>query len=121
MAQVRCDHAAAHASSRSAWLAQARTRSSPSGSSAALIATAVCEALCGSIPIITIAMNSPPSPEWTVAGMPDSRASPAFAPLLSHATARPRQAGTSFVSQAAKAGRRLKSQARRDLSTLRPD
>jgi hypothetical protein len=34
----------------------------------------------------------------------------AFTPLLSHATARPRQVGTSFVSQAKPAGRRLESQ-----------
>ncbi len=37
----------------------ARTRSSPGGSSAALIATAVCEALCGSTPIITAAIGLP--------------------------------------------------------------
>ena len=59
MAQVRSGQAAAQASSRSAWVAQARTRSSPSGSSARLIATAVCEPLCGSTPIITAAMNRP--------------------------------------------------------------
>jgi hypothetical protein len=58
-AQVRVGQAPAQASSCSAWAAQARTRSSPSGSSAALIATAVCEALCGSTPIITAAMNCP--------------------------------------------------------------
>jgi hypothetical protein len=58
-AQVRCGQAAAHASSRSAWTAQARTRSCPSGSSAALIATAVCEALRGPTPIITAAMEHP--------------------------------------------------------------
>ncbi len=46
-AQVRSGQTAAQASDRSAWAAQARTRSSPSGSSAALIDTAVCEALCG--------------------------------------------------------------------------
>ena len=56
-AQVRCGHAAAHASSRSACAPLARTRSSPSGFSDPLIATAVCEALCGSIPIITEAMT----------------------------------------------------------------
>ena len=39
----------------------ARTLSSPSTSSAALIATAVCETLCGSTPIITAAMNGPSS------------------------------------------------------------
>jgi hypothetical protein len=38
-AQVRSGQAAAHASSRCAWAAEARTRSSPSGSSAAPIAT----------------------------------------------------------------------------------
>jgi hypothetical protein len=58
-AQVRSGQAAAHDSSRSACAAQARTRSSPSGSSAAPIATAVCEPLCGSTPIITAAMNGP--------------------------------------------------------------
>jgi chromate reductase len=42
---------------RSACAALARTGSCPSGSAAPLIATAVCEALCGSIPIITPAMN----------------------------------------------------------------
>jgi hypothetical protein len=42
-------------------------------------------------------------------------------PLLSHATARPRPAGTSFVSQPRKrGGRRLESHASRDLSTVRP-
>jgi hypothetical protein len=35
---------------RSAWATQTRTRSSPSGSAAALIATAVCDAVCGSSP-----------------------------------------------------------------------
>jgi hypothetical protein len=52
--------AAAHASSRCACAAEARTRNSPSGSSPTPIATAVCEPLCGSIPIITAAMPSPP-------------------------------------------------------------
>ena len=55
-AQARSGHACAHASNCSAWAAQARTRSSPSHSSVALIATAVCEALCGSIPMITADM-----------------------------------------------------------------
>ena len=42
---------------------------------APLITTAVCEALCGSIPIITTAMNDPSSwcPVKTVAGTPDFR------------------------------------------------
>jgi len=54
-AQIRSGQAAAHVTSRSAWVAEARTRNSPSGSSAAPIATAVCEPLCGSTPIITVA------------------------------------------------------------------
>jgi hypothetical protein len=62
IAQARSGQGAAHASSRCACPAHARTRSSPSTSSAALIATAVCEALCGSTPIITAAMNGPPPP-----------------------------------------------------------
>ena len=55
-----------------------------------------------------------------MAGTPNSRTFVALAPLLSHATARPRQASTSFVSQAKPAGRRLESQLTGDLSTLRP-
>ena len=58
LGELRVRACAAQAERLLAWAAQARTRSSPSGSSAALIATAVCEALCGSIPIIT-AMNGP--------------------------------------------------------------
>jgi len=56
----------------------------------------------------------------TVASTPNSRTFVALAPLLSHATARPRQAGTSFGSQAQQGGRRFESRASRDLSTLRP-
>ena len=58
-AQVRSGQATAHATSRSACAVQARTRSSPIGSPAGPIATAVCEPLCGSTPIITAAMNGP--------------------------------------------------------------
>src|SRR5690242_19337275 len=47
----------------------------------------------------------------TVAGTPNSRdLTGARAPLLSHTTARSRQASTSFESQATRAGRRLESQ-----------
>jgi hypothetical protein len=56
-AQVRSGQSAAHATSRWAWAAEARTRSSPSGSSAAPIATAACEPLCGPAPIITAAIS----------------------------------------------------------------
>ena len=72
-AQVRCGQAAAQPSSRSAWAAEARTRTWPSGSSAAPIATAVCEPLCGSTPIITAATTGSPFPfrcRVTAAGMP---------------------------------------------------
>jgi hypothetical protein len=56
-----------------------------------------------------------------VAGTPDSRALTALAPLWSRATARPRQVGTSFVSQAATSRQAVREPAHRDLSTLRPD
>jgi hypothetical protein len=50
--------------------------------------TAVCEALCGSIPIITAAIGRTSyldAAKGTVAGTPDSRRSSlALAPLLSH-------------------------------------
>jgi hypothetical protein len=55
---MRCGQACAHASSRSAWAAQARILNWPSGTSAGPIATAVCEAWCGSIPIITATMGN---------------------------------------------------------------
>src|SRR5215470_11514831 len=78
MAQVRSGQDTAHASSRSACAPQARTRTSPSGSSAALITTAVCEALCGSTPIITAAMTCPPRPDlgepWRARLIPELRA-----------------------------------------------
>ncbi len=92
-----------------------RTRTWPSGSSAGLITTAVCQALCGSTPIITTAMTGisfryPGA--GTAAGTPNSRDhTGARAPLLSHATARPRQAGTSFESQAQQEAGRRKSRA----------
>src|SRR5215469_4523514 len=112
-AQVRRGQAAAHATSRSAWAAQARTRSSPSGSSAALIATAVCEALCGSTPIITAAIETllPYRRARTVAGTPDPRDL-----RDAHASLEPRHgeapaAGTSFESQPQQGGRRDGSQA----------
>jgi hypothetical protein len=59
-AQVRSGQSAAHVTSLLAWTAQARTRSVPSGSSAGPIATAVCAALRGSIPIITVALGKLP-------------------------------------------------------------
>ena len=65
---------------------QARTRSLPSGSSAAPTATAVCEPLCGPVPIITAisALPSSPATRRTAAGMPHTGpalgARPSFEP-----------------------------------------
>jgi hypothetical protein len=56
-ALVRSGLSAAHSTSRCACAAEARTRNWPSGPSTAQIATAVCEALCGSIPSITAAIS----------------------------------------------------------------
>jgi len=71
IAQVRCGQAAAHASSRSACDADARTRSSPSGSSAGLITTAVCEPLVRVHPDHHCRHDQPLFwTQVTVAGMP---------------------------------------------------
>ena len=79
------------------WDGQASTRSSPSGSSPTLIATAVGELLRGPIPIITSAISTLPTvitePE-AAAGMPNSSAG-------AHASFEPRcdetrRANTSF-------------------------
>jgi hypothetical protein len=59
-AQVRWGQSAAHSSSLAAWRDEARTLTSPSGTSAASIATAVWDALCGSTPIITTAIRTTP-------------------------------------------------------------
>ena len=56
-AQVRSGQTAAQASSCSACAAGARTGTSPSGSPAGPTAAAVCDALWGSTPIITAAIN----------------------------------------------------------------
>jgi NAD(P)-dependent dehydrogenase (short-subunit alcohol dehydrogenase family) len=50
----------AQASSRWTFAAAARTRTSPRAISACPIATAVCDHLCGSTPIITAAMTALP-------------------------------------------------------------
>ena len=55
LGQLRVRASAVQAERLLGW-AQARTRSWPSGTSAGSIATAVCDALCGSIPIITATM-----------------------------------------------------------------
>jgi len=101
-AQVRSGQDFAQVSSRSACAAQARTRTSPTGTSSAPIATAVCEPLCGSTPIITAAIIYP-FPRLcagrAAAGMPYSRAGQrrtSYEPRHGKV----RQAGTSFGSQA---------------------
>ena len=121
-AQARSGHCRAHASSWPAWDGQPRTRSSPSGSSPRPIATAVCELLRGSIPIITSAISALPPfapDQGTAAGMPNysAGARAPFEPRRGTA----RQAGTSLSSQATSVtGRRIGSPARRAPSTLRP-
>ena len=118
----RSGHARAHPSSRSAWTAEARTRSWPSGSSAALTATAVWEASCGSTPIITTAMTGisfrHPGMK-TVTGTPNSRdntRAPSFEPR--HGEAPARRHVVRKPSQR-RAGSGYESQTCRDLSTLR--
>ncbi|HEY1919599.1 MAG TPA: hypothetical protein VGH27_28855 [Streptosporangiaceae bacterium] len=97
-AQVRSGQSAAHATSFSAWPAEARTRSLPSGSSAALITTAVCDPLCGSTPIITAAISTLQAVitrKGNVAGMPNygsASARTSFEPRHDET----RQAGTSI-------------------------
>ena len=58
---------------------------------------AVCDPLCGSTPIITSIVGSSCLRLGTVAGTPDSK--DWHVPLVSHTTARPRQADTSLDSQ----------------------
>ncbi len=87
----------------------------------AQIATAVCEALCGSTPIITTAMASSLTSGETVAGTPNSRnlvgARASFEPRHGE----PQQASTSFESKPHKgAGRRLKSQPIRTSQRYKP-
>jgi len=77
-AQVRPGQPAAHATSCPACDRQAVTRSSSSGSSAVPIATAVCELLRGSIPIITAVisiLHVVLEGHEAAAGMPDYSAS----------------------------------------------
>jgi hypothetical protein len=74
-----------------AWAAEARTRSSPSGSSAGPITTAVCELLCGSTPIITAVISTLQAVvtrngrTWRACLITDLLS---LAPLSSHATER---------------------------------
>ena len=87
------------------WIA-ASSRSSPS------IATAVCDPLCGSTPIIAIIdRSSSRHRRRTTVGTPDSGGSALLAPLSSHTTIRTGRAD-SFVRKpdATRAGRQFESQ-----------
>ena len=92
--------------------AAARRAAAPSPS----IATAVCDALCGSTPIITIVMP-PRARGWTSRRALLMQVS--ARPLSSHAAAGPRPAGASFESQPDTGGRQLESQPARSPRTLR--
>ena len=71
--KVRASNLAAHASSCATCACDARTSSVASSTSPASIATAVCDRLCGSTPIITaISPSWPPHGKRTTAGTPDS-------------------------------------------------
>jgi hypothetical protein len=74
------------------------------------------------VPVITAAMETllPFRRARTVAGTPNSRTLVTLTPLLSHATARSRRAGTSFGSQPQQGRQADRESANRDLSTLRP-
>jgi hypothetical protein len=112
-AHVRSGNCSAHFDSRSSCLGPDRTRSSATLRSPASTATAVCDPLCGSTPIITVTGCSSSLSAWkTVVGMSDCSSVSARSRLF---RARPRRdptAGTSFGSQAATAtGRRFVSPA----------
>ena len=90
-----------------------RTRSLPSWVSAASIATAVCDPLCGSIPMITAATNGPFPPH---AGIRRPRRAPLISDRPGVRTAfeprrgRTRQTGNSLTSQAAARGRQSRTE-----------
>jgi hypothetical protein len=115
---------AAHATICSAWAAAARTRTWPKTLSAWPVATAVCDPLCGSTPIITTATGRSPSlldpvnRPWRAYLISDRLA---LAPLMSHTTARPGGAGTSFGSQAVTGRQDNLEPAPPGLTTLRPN
>ena len=93
---------------------EARTRTSPSRSSAAPIATAVCEPLCGSTPIITAAING----SFIIVGGKDRSGHARFqgcwrcAPFEPH-QGKDRQAGTSLLSQTASGRQAVREPAHR--------
>ena len=79
-------------------------------------ATAVCDPLCGSTPIIT-AITAPPSSRGRTACL-IAALLPTLTPLSSQTTARPRTAGTSFGSQDREDPQTAQELRRRGLSTL---
>jgi hypothetical protein len=111
-AQVRSGHAAAHSASFPACAADARTRISPSGSSAGPITTAVCDPLCGSTPIITavIARSKSFVREWRTWRACLITDLLALAPLSSHATARTGRLAPRSKARPHAVGRRFGSQ-----------
>ena len=114
-AQARPGHDCAHATSCSACDGQARTRILPKGHSPALIATAVCEPLCGSTPIITAIIGVL---HIVIEGRVFPRRAclitvPALAPLLSHTAARPDRPAPRYQARPRTAGRRFGSPAHR--------
>ena len=111
---------AAQASSCRACAALARTRTWPSTSSALPIATAVCDPLCGSTPIITAAIGCPSSSSSADdpgrARLISDRS--AVGPLSSH----PRQdpTGRHLVLKPGQARQAVRDPAHRTPQTLRP-
>src|SRR5439155_17012265 len=71
MAQVRVSNGAAQSSSWSTWRRVARTFSLASSTSPSLMATAVCDPLCGSTPIITFTYVLLGLVDGTAVGTPD--------------------------------------------------
>ncbi len=119
-AQVRSGHALAHSLKRASCSGPDRTRNWPSVASCSSMATAVCEPLCGSMPIVTAMKTSFGHwGSWTVAGTSDFRDSGArasFQPRHDEA----RRVGTPFGSQASSGRQTVNEPAHRTSRTLWP-
>ena len=99
IAHVRSSNLAAHCNSRARCCRDARTSSSLNTVSLASTATAMCDALCGSIPMMTTRASSSMCEHRGRHSLIRSRCSP----LSSHAAAEIRRTNTSFQSQPEKA------------------
>jgi hypothetical protein len=99
IAQVLSGQSDAQVTSRSSWLRSALTLILANTFSDPSIAVAVCDALCGSIPIITAAIPCLPQLDDVSdqAGMSDFRCQ--RSDLFRATPGQTRQAGTSFPSQ----------------------